>query len=290
MKSETPDNSRFAPGKPLDDSLVAELEQLAFFIRQQVCQKSENEVETALVRVVPGLAPEDWARFASTHGLTQWMAFALDREVSSCVNHFLDGYEKLAFQSEHDALTGIGNRRHFNRQLQKEVDRALRSEAELTLIFIDLDGLKFVNDTYGHPCGDVVLKTLAEILKSSVRHYDIASRIGGDEFAVILPASSCWTGMVIAGRLLEEFRQTTFSCDGVQFSLSFSVGVSSLSLLDGACTPEALLKSADSAMYEAKTKGKNSVIMANRGKMSRTLRSLVHSEEKQLLFSGKDAE
>jgi diguanylate cyclase (GGDEF)-like protein len=290
MQSETNSETFAGQEKPLDEALVKELQKLAELIRQQSSALPGEENELALVRVVRNVSPENWARFASTHGLTEWLALSLNCDLTESIERFMDGYKRLAFQSEHDALTGIGNRRQLARHLRTEIDRAQRSGTEVTVIFMYLDEFKRVNDTWGHACGDTVLVRLAQLLRRSVRHYDIVTRIGGEEFVILLPSSSCWTGMMLANRLLEEFRQEVFECDGHTFSMTFSAGVSSLGLLEEDISAEALLKSADSAMYEAKHKGRNVVVLANRGKMARNQASLVHSAEKQFLFSGSDAE
>ena len=273
------------PGEPLDPDLVQDLETVAAMVRESADSVSSSKNKLALVRVLEGVSMENWERFASANGLESWLSIPLDGSLASSVASLLSVQERLAFQRDHDALTGIGNRRLFDRRFEAEVTRAIRSRTELSLIILDLDNFKKVNDTYGHTCGDVVLKRLGAFLKESVRHYDIAARIGGEEFAIILPATSCWTALMLGNRLLEFFRQEVFHCGDVSFSMTFSAGVSSLALLDGDPGSALLLQSADGALYAAKGQGKDRVTIAECNKLAKDRGSLVLSQEKQFLFS-----
>jgi diguanylate cyclase (GGDEF)-like protein len=137
----------------------------------------------------------------------------------------------------------------------------------------------------------MVLQRLAKILHSSVRHYDIVARIGGEEFAVILPATSCWTGVMLGNRILDLFRSEKFFCNSTTFSMTFSGGVSSLALLNEKnrnCSE--LLKSADDALYEAKRGGKNTISLAKSDKVIKEMNTLVHAQEKMLLFGSLSSE
>lgn len=289
MPTEPKDSA--LPENVLNPKLADDLEKVASLVRNNFSHLPASGGSLALVRVLAGVGPEAWERFASTYGLENWLSLPLECGLAESVNSLLSLQERLAFQRDHDALTGIGNRGYFNRRLQMEVSRALRSHLELSLLYIDLDNFKKVNDTYGHACGDVVLQRLSKLLHTSVRHYDIVARLGGEEFAVILPATSCWTGLMLGNRLLDLFRREEFVCAGNVFSMTFSGGVSSLALLDeGERNESALLHSADKALYEAKNSGKNSVAIAVSDKIDKDRNSLVQAQEKQLLFSGLDSE
>lgn len=271
--------------------LAEELERVAALVRQHCASRSGKGQDLALVRVLSDMRPDDWERISSTYSLENWLSIPLQGELAESVASLLSFQQRLAFQRDHDALTGIGNRGYFNRRLDSEVARALRSHTELSLLYLDLDRFKLVNDTYGHACGDVVLQRLASTLQAAVRHYDILARIGGEEFAVILPATSCWTAMMLGNRLLDIFRKETFSCGDAVFSMTFSAGVSSLALLDDESkSSQALLASADKALYDAKGKGRNIVAIAMSEKIDKDRNSLVQAQEKQFLFSGLDAE
>lgn len=269
----------------LNPELVKNLEVITRLVREKVSVDPNADEAVAVVRVLSGVSPEAWEPFASTHGLESWLAIPLKGEVCDAVDKLVSRQERLAFQRDHDALTGIANRGYFNRRLEAEVTRAVRSRTELSLLYIDLDCFKNINDTHGHECGDIVLQRLGKYLQHSVRHYDTVARIGGEEFAILLPATSCWTGVMLENRLLEGFRKEVFSYNGNEFSMTFSGGVSSLALLDGDVkTGAQLLKSADAALYEAKNGGRNTITLAESARLSKDRVSLVQADEKQLLF------
>ncbi|MDR1946509.1 MAG: GGDEF domain-containing protein [Desulfovibrio sp.] len=270
-------------------NMLADLESVVEQVLRETPHSGDDS--TALLRILKGVPLETWERCASTYGLDNWLALPLQHGRAEAVAKMLEVQQRLAFQRDHDALTGIGNRGYFNRRLDEEVSRAMRSHTELSLMLIDLDNFKQVNDRYGHACGDRVLQGMAKLLQNSVRHYDITARIGGEEFAAILPATTVWTGVMLGNRLLDSFRKECFTCNGEDFSMAFSGGVSTLSLLDGerkngAC----LMESADKAMYEAKRNGKNSVTAALNERLNKDRTSLVHAGEKQLLFAAVDGE
>lgn len=274
------------PEQSLSEDLVANLEKVATLVRKELEASPAYADALALVRVVNGVTVEDWAKFASTHGLENWLCIPLHCALGESIAQLLSVQEKLAFQRDHDALTNIGNRGYFNRRFEAEVERALRARSELSVIYIDLDNFKIINDSHGHACGDVVLQRLGKVLQASVRHYDVVARLGGEEFAVILPSTTCWSGIMLGNRILEAFNKEVFTCGDATFSMTFSGGVSSLTLLDEDKRNGAeLLKSADTALYEAKRKGKNNITLAESNRLARDRESLVQAQEKQFLFS-----
>lgn len=274
------------PERTLTSDLADDLERVVAVVRKDLPPSGACDNAMALVRVLENVTPEDWERFASTHSMQHWLCIPLQRDLADAVASLLQVQERLAFQRDHDALTGIANRGYFNRRLDFEVERALRSRNELSILYIDIDDFKQVNDTFGHNCGDIVLQRLAGIMQRNVRQYDIVARIGGEEFCIILPSTSCWTGVMLGNRLLEIFRKEAFQCDNESFFLTFSGGVSSLSLLDDNNKNSAeLLKSADKALYDAKAGGKNTIAIATSERLSKDRSSLVEAQEKQFLFS-----
>ena len=153
-----------------------------------------------------------------------------------------------------DKLTGMYNRRKFDECLNEEVDRARRYAQNLSLIIIDIDHFKSVNDTYGHQTGDDVLATTAHIITEHIRKIDIAGRYGGEEFVVICPNTDLEQAALVAEKLRAMVAKHTFNVVGQK---TISLGVAEFSVEDN---PEDLIKKADSALYKAKNEGRNRVI------------------------------
>lgn len=288
-------NASCSPDSPLSCELVEDLTTVVGLVRSQLNGTSSDQDDAqesiALVRVIQSSCPDDWTSFASVHGLEDWLCIPLQGQLADAVSKLVSIQERLAFQRDHDTLTNLGNRGYFNRHFDAELQRALRTHGELSILYIDLDNFKNVNDTYGHHCGDKVLRRLGEVLRTTLRHYDIAARLGGEEFCVIFPSTSCWTALMLGNRLLDIFSRETFTCSGHSFSMTFSGGVSSIAIMEEEkrnCTE--LLKSADAALYEAKRKGKNNITLAESGRLSKDQDSLVQAQEKQFLFSAMNTE
>lgn len=161
----------------------------------------------------------------------------------------------LRYQAYHDALTGLPNRQLFQERLSESIAAASSTSLLVALLFLDLDGFKLINDSLGHNIGDLLLKGVAGRLKGCLRGSDLISRLGGDEFTVILPTIP---GKVEAARVAEKIRDAItqpFEIDGHPVAVTTSIGIS-LYPLDGQDT-EVLIKNADAAMYRAKELGKN---------------------------------
>jgi two-component system cell cycle response regulator len=165
-------------------------------------------------------------------------------------------HRRVQEQSVRDALTGLFNRRYFDEALAIEVERASRYNQPLTLVMVDLDHLKRVNDEQGHLAGDAAIKQTGEVLLKQSRRVDIATRYGGEEFAIILPQTPLEGGKAAS----ENWRKAIHQCLVGPHRLSASIGVAAFPL--HATTPERLIKAADIAMYRAKAGGRNRVCEA----------------------------
>jgi diguanylate cyclase (GGDEF)-like protein len=160
-----------------------------------------------------------------------------------------------------DDLTGLYNSRYLNQVLRRESKRASRSGRPLSLLFLDLDGFKSVNDKHGHLAGSRALVEAAGVIRKCARETDIAARFGGDEFAVILPDTGSEGAVAVAERVQERiFAHRFLAVDGLDIHLTASIGVAAFP--DVASSAEELIKAADTAMYCVKDAGKNGVRLA----------------------------
>jgi diguanylate cyclase (GGDEF)-like protein len=157
-----------------------------------------------------------------------------------------------------DDLTHLYNSRYLNLVLRRETKRASRSGRPLSLLFIDLDGFKSVNDTHGHLFGSRALVEAAGLIRASARETDVAARFGGDEFAVILPDTGGEGAFAVGERIRERVAAHRFLAgDGLNVRLTASVGVATLP--DAAASADELMEAADKAMYRVKDSGKNGI-------------------------------
>jgi diguanylate cyclase (GGDEF)-like protein len=160
--------------------------------------------------------------------------------------------------SNTDPLTQVSNRRNFIPTLQKEIARSQRTKRPVSLLMIDIDLFKHVNDKYGHPTGDRVICTLADTCTRVTRKVDLVARIGGEEFAVLLPETPLADALVLAERLRQTFEATHMaSVTGEQFQVTISIGVAEQS--PGELSSDKIIRMADAALYRAKSGGRNRV-------------------------------
>lgn len=155
-----------------------------------------------------------------------------------------------------DDLTGVANRRHLLQRLTEECARSERNGAPFSLLVIDLDGFKTINDTHGHAAGDTCLKHFTLMAQTRLRPGDMLARTGGDEFCVVLPSSSLREAAAIARRVLEVCRQDAEACTGDEIPIAISIGVAQWDRGIGSF-PDRLMANADHALYAAKKNGKN---------------------------------
>ena len=172
-------------------------------------------------------------------------------------------YAEILKHATLDALTGFNNRRQLEERIKQEVSSAKRQKRNLCAIMTDVDFFKSANDTYGHAVGDLVLKTIARVIKMQLRDYDIAGRYGGEEFSIILPYTNLSEAQMVAERLRKAVEKTKIDISKVNsdvteknIGVTISLGVAEYSTDDDENT---LLQKADKALYKAKENGRNRV-------------------------------
>ena len=186
----------------------------------------------------------------------------LASQASTTINR-ANVYGEILKHATLDALTGFYNRRQLEERIKQEISSAKRRKTSLCAIMADIDYFKQVNDTYGHAAGDLVLKTVSKIMRSQLREYDIAARYGGEEFAILLPFTQEEEAAMVAERLRKAVANKVIDITKANpdaavknIKVTISLGVYKYSGKD-----DELLKNADKALYEAKEKGRNQVII-----------------------------
>jgi diguanylate cyclase (GGDEF)-like protein len=170
--------------------------------------------------------------------------------------------EKLSSLALLDGLTGLYNHMHFQEQLDREFERALRYKRPFSLLMLDLDHFKKINDSYGHRIGDLVLKKIAALIEENVRKNDIAARYGGEEFAIIAPETDLKGAAVLAERIRASLEKTEIPADSFTIKATISIGVATYVPGKKTATKSDLFDAADSALYESKRNGRNKLSMA----------------------------
>ena len=157
--------------------------------------------------------------------------------------------EQLDQLAHQDSLINLPNRRGFMRELERLIARVDRYGLNAAMLFVDVDGLKIINDSFGHRAGDEALIEVANLLAKGVRHSDVVARIGGDEFGILLECADEAVAQETAARLIEQISSCEFLHDGEPLPLSVAIGVGMIDALDN---PEAIMARADEAMYRRK--------------------------------------
>ena len=168
--------------------------------------------------------------------------------------------KELKFQASTDPLTGLMNRRSFFSVCSKEMKRAIRSNTELSFLTVDIDKFKDVNDTYGHPFGDEVIRSIADLMIENTRDMDYVGRIGGEEFAILMPATDIDSAFQMADRLRINIAKYKIIFENEMTQVSVSIGLSCLRREDSEI--ETIVERSDKALYEAKDSGRNKVCTA----------------------------
>ncbi len=271
-------------------SLLEEL----FSVRDRFCKESgactaqDCPEGLAVLKLCPGMTLEAWEILAERHGLNDWLTLPFDHNATPHLNHIQSVLEELSYKTEHDPLTGLSNRRVFERVLDQEMERSRRNKTPLSLAILDIDNFKSINDTWGHLKGDEVLIDFGEMLAHGSRRYDLVARIGGEEFAVILSGVGLFKAQQLLQRLLDKTRELSFSTpdNNDKFSITCSAGVVCYKGIVPTTISD-LVEKADKALYEAKNTGKDKVCTADVLDYEAVNKeTLVHANEKKFLFTG----
>jgi diguanylate cyclase (GGDEF)-like protein len=178
-------------------------------------------------------------------------------KVESLAKELKKANEKLRELAFRDDLTNLYNHRYFRELLDREVHRAERYSHVLSLIMIDIDHFKKINDTYGHPQGDIVLRSIAALFEKVIRKSDTVARYGGEEFAIILPETALKEAVVIAERLRKVIEEVEIELENQNVKVTISLGVTTYNPTKGRKTKEEIIDAADRALYNSKQTGRN---------------------------------
>jgi two-component system cell cycle response regulator len=178
------------------------------------------------------------------------------RRILDLQQELLRTREALREQATHDGLTGLLNRVTILDKLDDELARSARNGSSVSLLMVDLDRFKLINDTQGHLTGDAVLREAASRLRAASRRYDAVGRYGGEEFLIVLPECEMMAARVQAERLREAIAGTPFRADSRPLKVTASIGLACSSH----CAPESLIREADDALYQAKAQGRDRVV------------------------------
>jgi diguanylate cyclase (GGDEF)-like protein len=173
------------------------------------------------------------------------------------VARIIEYSNRLQYEASYDHLSGIYNRRAFFMISEKLLNSAQRYQKPCSVVLLDIDKFKPINDTYGHDVGDIVIQGLAKILKSSLREADVLARFGGEEFIIFLPETSLENASIIAEKLRLKVEKHTFTAGEFSLSVTFSGGVAQC---DANKSLDASIKIADERLYQAKNNGRNKIL------------------------------
>ncbi len=199
------------------------------------------------------------------------------------VNKLQAQVTELTKQTRTDNLTGLFNQRHLITTLEHEIERTERSEMPTSLILLDIDHFKKVNDTYGHVVGDQAIVHIAKILGKTVRKLDIPCRYGGEEFAVVLPSTPLLIAKQIAERIRRTIADTPVQLQDSTLSITASLGVDTL-FIRHKDTPTSFIERTDQHLYAAKHAGRNCV----RSAVIQGPKAQVGEDERSALFDNRD--
>jgi diguanylate cyclase (GGDEF)-like protein len=217
-------------------------------------------VAVYLLRIVGSLLGVDFTVGVSSPAATATVLMVMFLSMSINFGLLLMAVERLRSEVADlallDDLTGVANRRHLMQRLTEECARSERSRVPFSLLVIDLDGFKTINDTHGHAAGDACLQHFTLMAQTRLRPGDMLARSGGDEFCIVLPASTLREAAIIARRVLQVCREDAEASGGLDLPIAVSIGIAQW-IEEIGLSPELLLLHADEALYVAKKEGKN---------------------------------
>lgn len=166
---------------------------------------------------------------------------------------------RLSHQVMEDSLTKLKNRRYFETEAESAFDCSVRNQSDISIVMVDVDHFKQINDRYGHDVGDTILLSIAGVLQSNVRHGDTVARLGGDEFVIVLPATSHLASEMLAERIRSEVAGSVYDLNGTKLDVTLSIGIGTRIASDKDFL--SILKRADSGLYQAKKLGRDRVVV-----------------------------
>lgn len=215
--------------------------------------------------------PNNSSEISSQFNFSEEMLDEIQKNIEEIISNFpvpednkLDVIKKINFMysqtrylSLTDALTGLYNRRHFNAELEREFMRSKRYGGDLCIAIIDIDFFKKINDTYGHLCGDYVLKEVAYLILENFRKTDMVFRYGGEEFVVLMTETSLENSLIPLERLRKTIENNNFIFKGEKIKVTISIGAET----NHTESTEEFLNNADKALYQAKQSGRNQTVL-----------------------------
>lgn len=267
MPKNPPDPRHCEDDRGIDkQAILGELRKLRrelLSISQQSPVNDRNAKSLILFRFYDDLSIPARQALTDAIDLAGWQALPVDGDLYPNLRHIQRSIDRLVHAAGHDDLTGLARRDMFERALVAEMERAIRTKSSLSLAVLDIDDFKKINDVCGHVQGDEALRRFSALLKQQTRETDLCARLGGEEFALIMPATPLIRAELLLQRLLEAARDLRIDCaeSGQERGITCSVGLACYKGL-GRLSPKDFVDMADKALYQAKEQGKDCIVKA----------------------------